>query len=200
MKFSKLAALVREYQSATLLDDMYDGQVVRQHVVVGGAVYPLDGFPVVDKDALLTMMDIPKDKHAEYFIQRAEHTERTRKYTIDRAGNEEPAQMLGMTIAANNKVLNILETENGEIVFVDNAYRKVLGDEKTIEWWVRKLDSGVVAVATRGYQLVGCMAVERNWVDDYVVEHLSDIAAVAARMNDAKKAQEKNRDGEQQRM
>lgn len=200
MKFSKLAALVREYQSATLLDDMHGGDVVRQHVVVGGAIFPLDGFPVVDKEALLTMMDIPSDKHAEYFIQRAEHTERTKMYTSDISDKDQPARILGITIAANNRVLNVLETEDGEIVFVDNAYRKVLGDEKQLEWWVRDMDNGCVVVATRGYQLVGCMSVERSWVDDYVVDHLAEIAAVAARMNEAKKAEEKNRDGEQQRM
>lgn len=200
MKFSKLAALVREHQSATLLDDMYDGDVVRQHVVVGGAIFPLDGFPVVDKEALLTMMDIPNDKHAEYFIQRAEHTERTRMYTSDFGEKDQPARILGITIAANNRVLNVLETEGGEIVFVDNAYRKVLGDEKQLEWWVRDVGSGCVVVDTRGYQFVGCMPVERAWVDDYVVDHLADIAVVAARMNEAKKAEEKNRDGEQQRM
>lgn len=200
MKFSKLAALVREHQSATLLDDMYDGDVVRQHVVVGGAIFPLDGFPVVDKEALLTMMDIPNEKHAEYFIQRAEHTERTHMYTFDASTKDQPARILGITIAANNRVLNVLETEGGEIVFVDNAYRKVLGDEKQLEWWVRDMADRCVVVATRGYQLVGCMSVERAWVDDYVVDHLADIAAVAARMNEAKKAEEKNRDGEQQRM
>ena len=200
MRFSKLAALVKNYGSATLLDERNGEEITRQHIVVGASIYPLDGFPAMDKDALLTMMDVPKDKHKEYLISRADHSERTRCYTQDFIGNEVPAEMLSMTIATANIVLNILCTADGEIVFLNNAYRKVVSDEKSVEWWLRKLDSGMVVVATRGYQFIGCATVERNWVDDKVVDILSDVATVAAHMNEAKKDEAKKRDGEQQHM
>lgn len=200
MKFTKLCSLVKEYRSATLLDE-YAGELIsRQHIVVRGAIFPLDGFPVVDKEALLTMMDVPKDKHAEFFIQQSEHTEKMLQYTQDIAEQEQAALMLGITIGFEQMVLNVLEAEDGAVYFVNNDYRKVIGGENGVDWWVRDLGSGKVIVAKRGYQNVGCMSAETMWANELKTDTLSEIASEARRLYTAAKEAELKKDGQQQTM
>lgn len=61
MKIKALAALCKKGKSITILDETDEnGQVTRQWICCGTAVYPLDGMPEVTEDTILSVFDVPQ--------------------------------------------------------------------------------------------------------------------------------------------
>lgn len=64
MKITRLAALAKEHKSMVIINTVDHGRIVRQHLMIGLAVYPLDGLPILDGGGLLTMLGIRKPAFA----------------------------------------------------------------------------------------------------------------------------------------
>ena len=73
MKLKKVAALCNRQGVFRLCDEVSeDGEVVRQWLGDGAAIYPLDGLPLLEEENLLAMFDIPEKKRKKCYIRRSE--------------------------------------------------------------------------------------------------------------------------------
>ena len=182
MKLSKLGALIKDQKGAVVLDTVdNDGQIIRQHIMLYGAMYPLDGYPQLDKDILMTILDVPKEKRADYWYREEVHTEHTKRWAEDNPSinRDTPASLCGIRIELPLRTLIAVNTHHG-LVFIDAEYKKPISDEIEVEYWCRQMKTGYVIVAKKGYQTIATIAPAQNWASDNVADDLQDIANGAA--------------------
>lgn len=198
MKISKLASLIKEYKIITVLNTEYEGEITRQHIVVGGAMYPLDGWPRMDKEALLTILDIPQEKRKEYNYTERAHTEYTMQFVAD-ALPEVDSFAAEMSVRLKGRWGEMIpfNTENG-VMFVDADYVKVIADVDGLEWYLRTLDGGNMMVAKYGFETVACMAVETSWMSEETEEDIRAAAGKVSTLWEKKRREEMQRNGQQQ--
>lgn len=189
MKLSKLGALIKDQKGAVVLDTVdSDGQIIRQHIMLYGAMYPLDGYPQLDKDILMTILDVPKEKRADYWYREEVHTEKTRRWADDNplTDKDTPASLCEARIELPLRTLIALNTHHG-LVFVDEEYKKPISDEKEVEYWCRQTSNGYVIVAKKGYQTIATISPEQNWANDNVADDLLNIANAARKLCEEQK-------------
>lgn len=200
MKFSKLAALARRKKSMFLIStyDPAGEDVVRQHLLIDEAMYPLDGMPVMNADELLAAIDAPKDKRKEYSVHEKDMDMMLWQFCMDNPEAEEDGEAELLSV--------LLDTFSGSIIpaqtpwgvrFIEAEYKQVLSDEKGIAWWARRSgEKGVALIAKRGYQTVCSIATTTRWIDE---RNLEEMKAITEKM--CAVMEERNRtDGEQQRI
>lgn len=200
MKLSKLGALIKDQKGAVVLDTVdNDGQIIRQHIMLDGAMYPLDGYPQLDKDILMTILDVPKEKRADYWYREGAHTEKTQRWADDNPmiNKDTPASLLSVRIETYNGTLIPVITHHG-LVFINAEYKKPISDEKEVEYWCRQTSDGYVIVAKKGYQTIATIGPEQNWATDNVADDLLNIANAARKLCDEQKIRDSM--AEQQRM
>ena len=189
MKLSKLGALIKDQKGAVVLDTVdSDGQIIRQHIMLYGAMYPLDGYPQLDKDILMTILDVPKEKRADYWYREEVHTEHTKRWAEDNPSinGDTPASLCGVRIDLPLRTLIAVNTHHG-LVFIDAEYKKPISDETEVEYWCRQMSTGYVIVAKKGYQTIATIAPAQNWANDNVADDLLDIANEARRLSEDQK-------------
>lgn len=198
MKISKLAALIKENKHVTVLNTEHEGEITRQHIVVGGAMFPLDGWPKMDKEALLTILDIPQEKRKEYGYTESAHTEYTMKLAEDNVpGFDSPAAEMCVRLKGRWGEMIPFSTECG-VEFVSADYVKVIADADGVEWSMRTLDGGNLMVAKCGFEAVACMAVETAWISEEAAEDLRVAADKVRTLWEKKRREDMQRNGEQQ--
>lgn len=200
MKFSKLAALARRKKSMFLIStyDPAGEEVVRQHLLIESAMYPLDGMPVMNADELLAAIDAPKDKRNEYSVHEKDMDMMLWQFCMDNPEKEEDGEAELLSV--------MLDTFHGSIIpaktpwgvrFIEAEYKQVLSDEKGIAWWARRTgEKSVALIAKRGYQTVCSIATTTHWIDERNLAEMKDITEKMCAV-----MEERNRtDGEQQRI
>lgn len=200
MKLSKLGALIKDQKGAVVLDTVDDeGQIIRQHIMLYGAMYPLDGYPQLDKDILMTILDVPKEKRADYWYREEVHTENTQRWADDNPtiNKDTPASLLSVRIETYQGTLIPVITHHG-LVFINAEYKKPISDETEVEYWCRQMSTGYVIVAKKGYQTIATIGPEQKWATDNVADDLLDIANAARKLCEEKK--NRNEMAEQQRI
>jgi len=189
MKLSKLGALIKDQKGAVVLDTVdADGQIIRQHIMLYGAMYPLDGYPQLDKDILMTILDVPKEKRADYWYREEVHTEKTMRWADDNplTDKDTPASLCSVRIETYQGTLIPVITHNG-LVFINAEYKKPISDETEVEYWCRQMSTGYVIVAKKGYQTIATIAPAQNWANDNVADDLLAIANEARRLSEEQK-------------
>lgn len=200
MKLSRLGALIKEQNGAHVLNTMdAEGNIVRQHLMLYGAMYPMDGFPLLTKETLLTILDVPRDKWTEYWYKEENHTDLTRLMAEDNpsANRDTPASLCGVRLETPLADVTPVTTYHG-MLFIPSDYKKPISDEKAVEWWARKMPAGYLVVAKKGYQLIASIAAVKVWATEDTATELMDIANAARRLCEQQKAQEQQY--EQQRL
>lgn len=160
MRIKELAKCAKDDGTLTLLDEADEnGEVVRQYVMLPNrAIYPLDGMPMLNEQTLLTVMDVPKEKHGFYEVDRARMNERLQLMVRD-ANRADVALKRGQwSIGMNGLTLTpVFRWDNThDVWFVETELLKVLADERGVELAMRKVDGSTVLVAMVGLVNVAC--------------------------------------------
>lgn len=183
MKLSKLGALIKEQKSVTVLNTVADEQIIRQHILLYGAMYPMDGYPLLDKDVLLTILDIPKEKRGDYYYKEENHTESTLRWAEDNPLTDDTeAELLMTTLKLPMETLIPVRTVKG-IVYIHADYMQPIRDETETEYFYRQLPQGGVIVAKRGWQTIATIATAKGWATETIANELQDIAQSAAEIS-----------------
>lgn len=179
MKITRLAALAKEHKSIVLINTEQDGQIIRQHVMVGMAVYPLDGFAQMDGDELLAVLDVPLEKRKEYSVHLRSMDIGLSLLTADNGQTDAEASVTETELRLPwAKILSVY-TQSG-LLFINADYKRVIEKEKDVTWWSRTLPSGaVVLVAKKGYQAIASIMPETNWMTEGLCDDLWHIAQAA---------------------
>lgn len=162
MRIKALAACAKDDGLLTLLDEVdEEGEVVRQYVMLRNrAIYPLDGMPLLNEQTLLTVMDVPKEKHSAYQVDRARMSERLKLMVEDCKASDVEMQRGHWGLAMNGLVMTPVFSWNSEderVWFVETDLLKVLADERGVELYLRKVDGSHVLVAMLGMVTIGCL-------------------------------------------
>lgn len=179
MKITRLAALAKEHKSITLINTEAEGQIIRQHARIGNGVYPLDGFPLVDGEQLLTMLDVPLEKRMEYSVYIRDMWEGMQAVAADNHASDREASVIEAEVSVPWADMLSAYTQSG-MVFINADYRKVIEKEKSVTWWSRTLQSGsVILVAKKGYQAIAAIMPEWSWLTEGLCDDLWHIAQAA---------------------
>ncbi len=198
MKITRLAALAKEHKSMVIVNTIDHGQIIRQHLMIGLAVYPLDGFPLLDGAELLTMLDVPIEKHKEYSVLIREMWATMKQITADNETDDKEASVCETEINVPWMDVVPMYTQAG-VMFIGNDYKRIIDNEKGVNWWSRKTLSGaVVLVAKKGYQTIATIMPDNRWMTDGVCDDLWHIAQAARSIYDRNRESETQ--GEQQTM
>lgn len=148
MKITRLAALAKEHKSIVLINTEQDGQIIRQHVMVGMAVYPLDGFAQMDGDELLAVLDVPLEKRKEYSVFVRPIDIGLSLLTTDNGQTDAEASVIEAELRLPwAKILSVY-TQSG-LLFINADYKRVIEKEKDVTWWSRTLPSGAVVLVAK---------------------------------------------------
>lgn len=190
MKITRLAALAKEHKTITLIDTEGDGEIIRQHVMIGLAVYPLDGFPLLDEDELLTVLDVPVDKRMDYSVYTRGMWADMMLVTADNHHSDREASLADTMICTTWADVIPAYTQSG-MTFVNAEYRRVIEKEKDVSWWSRTMPSGAtLLVAKRGYQAIATIMPDNRWLTDDVCDDLWHIAQAARDKLEKRKGKE----------
>lgn len=198
MKITRLAALAKEHKSITLINTQAEGQIIRQHVMIGMAVYPLDGLPLLDGDELLSVLDVPLEKRMEYSVYMRDMWADMMLVTADNHTSDREASVTEAEVRVPwAKILSVYT--QSRLMFINADYRSVIEKEKDVTWWSRTLPSGaVVLVAKKGYQAIAVIMPDAGWLTEGLCEDLWHIAQAARNLFEKQKGREKRH--EQQSM
>lgn len=198
MKITRLAALAKEHKTITLINTEGDGEIIRQHVMIGLAVYPLDGFPLLDGEELLAVLDVPVDKRMDYSVYSRDMWPDMQLVTADNHESDREASLTETMIRPPWADVIPATTQSG-MVFINEEYRRVIEREKDVSWWSRTMPSGApLLVAKRGYQTIATIMTDYRWMTEEVCDDLWHIAQAAR--NQLEKWKGKEQEHEQQTM
>ncbi len=178
MKIKAIANLVKERKSLTLMDEPG-----RQHIVVGNAVYPLDGFPALTEETIFAVLDIPAGERSDYNTLRSPANENFDLYLSDNEDDDREAQMVDMVISVNGETLHPFYTPHG-MVCIREVERKPIADSaKTAQYFARMVNEKLVIVVKNGFQRIATISPCTGWAQDNATEWLRDLAAYAGTLN-----------------
>lgn len=196
----KTSALWKRCKEWPVVDILQDEEAGRQWLHVHGCVYPLDGMPWLDREGLLTMMDVPEDKWSEWVVRVNPITEQMKEFVSD-TGDDVPGRMPGVTIELRGDVMKpvyIGDTE--EVVLIDAGAMKPLSDTKKVnEVYVRRIRGSNLVVVKKGFELIGCI-MRMSVTDKEAAETLQDVARHILGEKKEIEARQREREGEQMRM
>lgn len=189
MKITRLAALAKEHKSMVIINTMDHGQIVRQHLMIGLAVYPMDGLPLLDGGELLTMLDVPAEKRNEFSVCIRDMWDMMQWITTDNDTGDQEASVCETAVSLPWAEVVPVYTQSG-MVFIGNEYKRIIDNEKCVSWWSRKVESGLVLVAKKGYQTIATIMQDNRWITDAVCEELWHIAQAARNLYERTKGNE----------
>lgn len=191
MKIKALAALCKKEKNITILDEMDgDGQVTRQWVCCGTAVYPLDGMPEVTEDTILSVFDVPQDDRRLYSVRRGPVSSMER-YLADNEDDDREATMGSMTIGVGGDVIKPIYTPYGLITIKAEMLKPVEDSSKTAQYFARELPTGTVIVIKNGFQAVATIIQHNRWAMwDRIAEELGDMSRLAARLEEKQRSED----------
>lgn len=196
----KTSALWKRCREWPVVDVLQDEEAQRQWLHVHGCVYPLDGMPWLDREGLLTMMDVPADKWPEWVVRVNPITEHMKAFVSD-AGDDTPARMPNVTVGLHGDVLKpvyIGDTE--EMVLIDAGALKPLNDTKKVnEVYVRRIRGSNLVVVKKGFELIGCI-MRMSVTDGEGAKTLNDMAAHIIGEQKEVEMRRREREGEQLKM
>ena len=164
MRIKRIAALCSRAGIFQLLNKIDGEGVVSQWLGDGNALYPLNGIPMLDKDSLCAMFDIPEKKREKLIIQYEDMPE-----AIDTADSD-PLEILleekEMTIGYEGRQMIPLQTKDG-VLFIGEQYLEPLADEMDLlSLYERKTPKGAPYVAVKAGMMLRGIIIPYNVVTD----------------------------------
>ena len=194
MKTQALMRMCKKKKTARIITDENTNA---QWIEVVGNVYPLDGMPYMDKETLLTMMDVPEDKKAEYSIGEVPLTPSAERWTANNEGSDHPAKKGPITIAMDGEVYRPVYTCGGVVLVPEASFGPVKDSEDTHELFSREIGGNTWVLVKNGFLLQAAIgrAIIRN---AEVADCLHDVACHVSQEIAKKQKEELEENGEQQ--
>lgn len=197
MAHMKLSALWKLCKSEKTMTIYQEEEGCRQFLQVGGGIYPLKGLPWLDKEGLLTMLDVTEDKRDEYDVHTVSMTEDIERYVQDNEGSDHMAVAEACTIGADEMVMRPIRTQYGMVLINAEALKPVEDTKRTHELYVRKIGENPWILVKNGFELVASIGrVKSRNIN--VADVLKEVATHIIGEDAAETAEEQKRDGEQQ--
>jgi hypothetical protein len=178
MKLKKIAAICKK-DEAVYLFDVHTGKGIQQWVGTSRALYPIDGIPYLDLDALCTIFDIPEKKRQSMYLKQGDMPE-----FIDPEHYTDSEIDLGREIFTIiddlGREMKFLQSERSEMLVFNRRYLSPL-NEDYITYHERSTYQGGAYIAVKSGMLLQAIIMPSDIIDDEFVRKLSDISGKCAR-------------------
>lgn len=193
MKLKALITLAKRSKCVDLIDHTNeDGEITRQYIHTRGAVYPLDGLPLLNENTVLAMLDVPADEQDDWLVIRMVDSS-LREALEDNAPDDELEESMGFTLCARGLEVLPVESENGMMVLGVETLAPIRDTERMNRYYRRELrDGGAVTVVKCGLKSVATLWPCVGWVDEYTRDKLTKTALHAGRLWEKKQAEEQD--------
>lgn len=190
MKMKAMGDMAKKYRSLCLLDTLNKtGKVVRQHVMIGGAVFPLDGMSEIDEKTLLTILEVPPEEHENWDVKREQLDDFMRELVSDNTPQDEEAHALETRIEYKGVKLIPIETPKG-VVFLQAGMLRVIADTREgMQLFSRVVYDTNFVVAKRGYMCIAAFGPYKGWVDEQALTELLQVSNAARMIGSQKKGE-----------
>ena len=175
MKLKKVAALCNSVSIYRLYDhlDKNSGDVT-QWLGDGGAIYPLDGLPLLSEQELYRMFDVPEKKQGKSYFGKEAIPEELN--VNDWCYGEKLAEDMGVTITYNGTALLPLRYADG-ILYIQSKYMSPLEDQADfLQLYVRRMQNGTPYVAAKAGMLITGVIFQYLQTNGALCDCLSEIA------------------------
>lgn len=175
--------------------------LTRQHgmqwLVAGRGMYPLRGWPEMNAEELLAVLEIPEEKRAGHQVQ---------ALIDDAGGYGELAQPMqdGESYDVQLGGLIISQSGGGSFIpaytpeglkFISAAALAPVADEAAKQQMIYRRNGGAGVIAImEGMLVAGVVSCQTGWLDGRTVDELQDVASAAQRIDREKRAAELNAD------
>lgn len=196
MKIKEIAALARECNSVTLVNEEKESETTRQWLVIGGNhMYPLDGLPVLNEEQLMAIIDVPMKKRESFRVFVSEMTDHLHEFAADFHAGDQDAEMSSLEICLwGSTKIRCAMAEDGTTVFVNTKYLKPLADQKKdLTFVIRKHDEhSATLVVKRGMLNVCSISSMDLWVGEKEMHELVVMSRHAQRAERENREREAN--------
>lgn len=136
MKLNAVASAFKKNKSLYILDDLHGNQWLSN----GGAYYLITGLPKLVAANVLTMFDIPEDKHSDWNCYEREMIELEKQLCCDDSGVlETPVELMEVEISwQGKKYLFFKKEKSNEVFAIDEKLLKPLCDEDYLRFFARE--------------------------------------------------------------
>lgn len=175
MKLKKVAALCNSVSIYRLYDEL-DGNTgaVRQWLGDAGAIYPLDGLPLLSEQELYRMFDVPEKKQGKSYFGKEVLPEGLD--VNDWCAGEQLAEDMDVTITYNGTALLPLRYAGG-ILYIQSKYMSPLEDQADfLQLFVRRMPNGTPYVAAKAGMLITGVIFPYLHTNGALCDCLSEIA------------------------
>ncbi len=186
MKIKNIAAICKKKKSVVLFERYNDeGEVVLQYIGDGAAVYPVIGLPVLDKESVLTIFDVPEKQREDWLVRSMGVPDGISLDDVD--GTEKPVEREAISIVYSGKTLKPLRTRRG-LVFIESRYLSPVSDVlDVLELYERITPSGTPYIVAKAGFLLQAVIMPFDVINQQFVEKLQELTRECALSLDLRK-------------
>lgn len=186
MKIKNIAAICKKNKSVVLFERYNDeGEVVLQYIGDGAAVYPVIGLPVLDKESVLTIFDVPEKQREDWLVRSMGVPDGISLDDVD--GTEKPVEREAISIVYSGKTLKPLRTRRG-LVFIESRYLSPVSDVlDVLELYERITPSGTPYIVAKAGFLLQAVIMPFDVINQQFVEKLQELTRECALSLDLRK-------------
>ncbi len=186
MKIKNIAAICKKNKSVVLFERYNDeGEVVLQYIGDGAAVYPVIGLPVLDKESVLTIFDVPEKQREDWLVRSMGVPDGISLDDVD--GTEKPVEREAISIVYSGKTLKPLRTRRG-LVFIESRYLSPVSDVlDVLELYERIAPSGTPYIVAKAGFLLQAVIMPFDVINQQFVEKLQELTRECALSLDLRK-------------
>lgn len=144
-----------------------------QYIGNGAALYPAIGLPLLDKESLLTIFDIPERQREDWFVRIADITSEINLNDID--ADEKLVEREAISIIYSGKTLKPLQTRRG-LVFIESRYLAPVSDVlDVLELYERITPSGMPYIVAKAGFLLQAVIMPYKVISQQFVDKLKKL-------------------------
>jgi hypothetical protein len=177
VKIKAVAKLVKDAQGLTLINGDE-----RQHISADGAIYPLDGFPLLSEETVFAVLDVPVGERALYNVSQV-NAHLFADFLADNQEGDQDATMTDMLVSVNGITLRPIYTPHGLLCVREDDRKPIVDSGKTATYHARMVGGKPVVIVKNGFQLIALLPARMDWAQDNACEWLRDMARQAAKLN-----------------
>lgn len=171
MKIKKIAAICTKTKWVELRDVMTESGDTIQWVGNGSAMYRIDGVPYLGKTSVMTLLDIPQSKRADFGQI---HEEIGYDHGLHDDMNDEDVMVMPLDFSFEylNGKASAFQSLNGKVHLVNTRHLSPLGEEADL--WERRIGKATYLVAKEGF--LACAIIKPYEPPKGLLEQLKTVA------------------------
>ena len=147
MKNEAIGKLLKRRKAAVVFHDWgADGEVLRQYIGEGSAIYPVDErLPILEEPALRLIYKLPEDEDKLAFRQRSMPF----CFDLTAGASEAMLQPYPIQLQFRGVQIRAYKSINGRLILLDAAYLTPLSDMEGVELYLRETVPGQDLIAAK---------------------------------------------------